>query len=52
MEEGRRSLKILKGKPRGKIPLGTPRRRWEDNIRRDLSKSSAYVVVYRPTVLR
>ena len=25
----------LKGKPTGKRPLGRPRRRWEDNIRKD-----------------
>jgi hypothetical protein len=24
--------KVLVGKPEGKIPLGRPRRRWEDNI--------------------
>jgi len=24
------------GKPDGKIPLGRPRRRWEDNIRKGL----------------
>ena len=36
MEEGRRALKILTGKPTGNIPLETPRRRWEDNIRMDL----------------
>jgi hypothetical protein len=24
------------GKPEGKIPLGRPRNRWEDGIRRDL----------------
>ena len=36
MEEGRGVLKILTGKPTGKIPLGRPRRRWEDNIRMDL----------------
>ena len=36
MEEGRSALKILTGKPAGKIPLGRPRRRWEDNIRMDL----------------
>jgi hypothetical protein len=24
------------GKPEGKRPLGRPRRRWEDNIKRDL----------------
>jgi hypothetical protein len=35
MEEGRRSFKILTGNPIGKVPLGRPRRRWEDNIRMD-----------------
>jgi len=25
--------RVLVGKPRGKRPLGRPRRRWEDNIR-------------------
>jgi hypothetical protein len=25
--------RILVGKPQGKIPLGRPRRRWEDNIK-------------------
>ena len=33
MEEGRRAFKILIGKPTGKIPLGRPLRRWEENIR-------------------
>ena len=33
MEEGRSAFKILTGKPTGKIPLGRPTRRWEDNIR-------------------
>ena len=33
MEEGRSDFKILAGKLRGKIPLGRPRSRWEDNIR-------------------
>jgi hypothetical protein len=33
MEEGRNAFKILTGAPVGKIPLGRPRRRWEDNIR-------------------
>ena len=26
------------GKPEGKRPLGTPRRRWEDNIKMDLQE--------------
>jgi hypothetical protein len=30
------AYRILVGKPEGKIPLGRPRRRWEDNIRMDL----------------
>ena len=38
MEEGRSTLKILTGKPTGKIPLDKPRRRWEDNIIMDLKK--------------
>ena len=33
MEEGRSAFKILTGKPTGTRPLGTLRRRWEDNIR-------------------
>jgi hypothetical protein len=28
--------KVLVGKPEGKIPLGRPRRRWENGIRIDL----------------
>ena len=28
----------LVGKPEGKIPLGRPRRRWEDNIKMDLQE--------------
>ena len=32
MEEGRSAFKILTGKPTGKRPLGSPWRRWEDNI--------------------
>ena len=38
MEEGRSALKILTGKPTGKRPLGSPRRRWEDNIRMDFEE--------------
>ena len=38
MEEGRSAFKILTGKPTEKIPLGRPRRRWEDNIRMDLEE--------------
>jgi hypothetical protein len=28
----------LVGKPEGKRPLGRPRRRWEDNIKKDLKE--------------
>jgi hypothetical protein len=36
MEEGRGVYRVLVGRPEGKRPLGRPRRRWEDNIQRDL----------------
>jgi hypothetical protein len=32
MREDRKVCKVLVGKPEGKIPLGRPRRRWEDGI--------------------
>ena len=38
MEEGRGVHKVLVGKPEGKRPLGRPRRRWEDIIKRDLEE--------------
>ena len=38
MEEGRNAFKILMGSPTGKIPIGRPRRRLEDNIRKDLKE--------------
>jgi hypothetical protein len=36
MEEGRGVYRVLVGKSEGKRPLGTPRRRWEDNTKLDL----------------
>jgi hypothetical protein len=36
-KEGR-VYRALVGKPEGKIPLGRPRFRWEDNIRLDLQE--------------
>ena len=36
LEECRSAFKILTGTPVGKRPLARSRRRWEDNIRRDL----------------
>jgi hypothetical protein len=36
MGEMRNAYTILVGKPEGKIPLGRPRRAWEDNIKMDI----------------
>jgi hypothetical protein len=44
MGEERKMYKVLMGKPKGKRPLGRPRRRWEDGIRMDLSESGLGVV--------
>jgi hypothetical protein len=38
MEECRSAFKILICKPKGKRLLGTPRRRWEENIRMNLKE--------------
>jgi hypothetical protein len=36
--ENRNAYRLLVGKPKGKRPLGRPRRRWMDNIRVDLGE--------------
>jgi hypothetical protein len=36
MGEERKVYKVLVGKPEGRRPLGRPRRRWENGIRKDL----------------
>jgi transcription termination factor 2 len=36
--EGRGVHRVLVGKPEGKRQLGRPRRRWKDNIKRDLEE--------------
>ncbi|KAJ4436919.1 hypothetical protein ANN_17051 [Periplaneta americana] len=36
MGESRNAYRVLVGGPEGKRPLGSPRRRWEDNIKMDL----------------
>jgi hypothetical protein len=36
MVEGRGVYTVLVGRPKGKRPLGRPRRRWEDSIKMDL----------------
>jgi len=33
--EDRGKCRVLVGKPEGRSPLGTPRRRWEDEINTD-----------------
>ena len=38
MEQSRNICRDLVGRPEGKKPLGRPRRRWEDNIKMDLSE--------------
>jgi hypothetical protein len=38
MGEERKVYKVLVGKPEGKRPLGRPRRRWEDGIRKNLKE--------------
>ena len=38
IEEVRIAFKILTGKPTGQRPLGRSRRRWEDNIRMNLTE--------------
>ena len=38
MGEGKGVHRVLVGKPEGKSPLGRPRRRGEDNIKKDLQE--------------
>jgi hypothetical protein len=38
MGEKRNAYRFFVGKPEGKRPLGRPRRRWVDNIKRDLGE--------------
>jgi hypothetical protein len=38
MGEGRGVYRVLVGRPEGKRPLGSPRHRWEDNIKMDLGE--------------
>jgi hypothetical protein len=42
--ENRSAYGILVGNPGGKGPLGRPRRRWEDNIRMDVTEIGLYGV--------
>jgi hypothetical protein len=38
MGEGRGVYRVLMREHEGKKPLGTPRRRWEDNLKMDLQE--------------
>ena len=38
MGEIRGVYRVLMGKPEGRTPLGRPRRRWEDNIKKDIQE--------------
>jgi hypothetical protein len=38
MGEGRGMHRVLVGRPEGRRPLWRPRRRWKDNIKRDLQE--------------
>jgi hypothetical protein len=38
MREERGVYRVLAGRPEGKRPLGRPKRRWEDNIKMDLTE--------------
>jgi hypothetical protein len=38
MEKKRNAYRILMGKPEGKRPLGRRKRRWVDNIKKDVTE--------------
>ena len=46
MEQGRRTFKILTGKPTRKRPLRRPRPRWEENIRMDLKETEVDIRIW------
>jgi len=39
MGERRGTYRVLAGRPEEKTPLRSPRRRWEDNIKKESSRS-------------
>jgi hypothetical protein len=45
-EECRYRRRILIGKPKGKRPLGRPRRKWMYNVRMDLKERRSNVMVW------
>ena len=38
MEQTINAYRVLVAKPEGKRPLGKPRQRWKDNVKKDLSE--------------
>ena len=40
MEQSKNAYRVLVGKPEGKIPLGRPRRRWEESIKMNWNEMS------------
>jgi hypothetical protein len=44
MGEKRNVYRLLVGKPEGRRPLGTPRCRWIDNIKKDISEMGLSVL--------
>jgi hypothetical protein len=46
MGDKRNAYRILVGKPEGKRPLGRPRRRWVNNIKRDLREIGWYGLIW------
>ncbi|KAJ4445602.1 hypothetical protein ANN_12284 [Periplaneta americana] len=53
MGESRNAYNVFVGRPEGKMPSGRPRRRWEDNIKMDLSLLSKNLKVrmYKTAIL-
>ena len=47
LEKGNSAFKMLTSKHRGKIILGRPRRKWENNVRIDLKLLSSHDVISR-----
>jgi hypothetical protein len=45
MGEPRNAYRILVGKPEGKRPLGRPRHRWVDNIKKILKRGAGMVLI-------
>ncbi|KAJ4432619.1 hypothetical protein ANN_21242 [Periplaneta americana] len=51
MGESRNAYRVLVGRPEGKIPLGRPKRRWENNIKMDLREAEFNRIIGKRLVL-